>query len=120
MTLRECVPPLRGDETELFRRHHRHRLRLVPATCTPAPSSSRTRAYAWIEFVAGQPERTNPLGWLRVVCGPEAIRLARHDRSAAHHTADGAEPVATADPPVDRARHALELIAAFRRASAPS
>ena len=44
--------------------------------------------YAWLELVARQPERTNVIGWLRVVARHEAIRLVQYDRRL---TALGAE-----------------------------
>jgi len=36
-------------------------------------------AFAWLEFVVRQPDRINPMGWLRVVASREAVGLARHD-----------------------------------------
>jgi hypothetical protein len=38
------------------------------------------RCVASAELVARQPERTNIVGWLRIVARREAIRLARYDR----------------------------------------
>jgi hypothetical protein len=37
-------------------------------------------AFAWVELLARQPERTSIVGWLRIVARREAIRLAQHDR----------------------------------------
>lgn len=109
-----AAPTLRGDESDLFRTHHRRLLQLV-ARDVPARAQviEDACAFAWLEFVTRQPERTRIVGWLRVVARREAIRLARHDRWATRHTADGADRVPADDPPSGRARHALELVAAL-------
>jgi RNA polymerase sigma factor (sigma-70 family) len=74
-------PPLRGDESELFRRHHRRLLALVARDVSAGPQVIEDAcAYAWLELVARQPERTNIIGWLRVVARREALRLACYDR----------------------------------------
>jgi RNA polymerase sigma factor (sigma-70 family) len=76
--------PQRGDETDLFRTHHRELLRLVARDVTARPQVIEDAcAFAWAELVARQPERTNIMGWLRVVARREAIRLATHDRRLA-------------------------------------
>src|SRR3954449_11334847 len=81
MTAAHRRPPLRGDETDLFRRHHRRLLTLVARDVSARPQLIEDAcAYAWLELVARQPERTNVIGWLRVVARREAIRLVRHDR----------------------------------------
>lgn len=77
-------PPLRGDEAELFRTHHRALLRLVARDIAArAPVIEDAGACAWLELIARQPERTNITGRLRLVARREAIRLARHDRRLA-------------------------------------
>jgi DNA-directed RNA polymerase specialized sigma24 family protein len=71
--------PLRGDEAELFRRHHdwlvrvtRHRLRCSEALAEDAC------AHAWLQLCRTQPERTKNLpGWLRAVALHEGLRLLR-------------------------------------------
>ena len=77
-------PPLRGDETELFRRHHRRLLALVARDVAARPQVIEDAcACAWLELVARQPERSNVIGWLRIVARHEAIRLGRYDRRLA-------------------------------------
>ena len=72
-------PSLQGDESELFRRHHRRLLRLIARDVDARPQVIEY-AYAWLELLARQPERTNIVGWLRIVARHKAVRLARYDR----------------------------------------
>jgi RNA polymerase sigma factor (sigma-70 family) len=73
--------PLRGDEGELFRRHHRRLLALVARDVSARPQVIEDAcAYAWLEFVDRQPERISVIGWLRIVARHEAIRLVQYDR----------------------------------------
>jgi RNA polymerase sigma factor (sigma-70 family) len=108
-------PPLRGDESELFRRHHRRLLTLVGRDVTARPTVIEDAcAYAWLELIARQPERTNVIGWLRIVARREAIRLAQRDRRLAalipEHPDRGA---AEAGEPGVHTRSALRLVAAL-------
>jgi RNA polymerase sigma factor (sigma-70 family) len=76
-----AVPTLRGDEEDLFRRHHDQLRRIIARDVRASPQLIEDAcAYALLELVARQPERSNPIGWLRVVAGREAVRLARYDR----------------------------------------
>ena len=104
-----------GDEAELFRRHHRDLLRLVARDVNAGPQVIEDAcAFAWLEFLARQPQRTNPVGWLRVVARREAIRLARHDRRAAAlepHRADACPGPATGH--ATQAKEALRAVAAL-------
>jgi RNA polymerase sigma factor (sigma-70 family) len=82
-------PPLRGDETDLFRRHHRRLLALVARDVPSRPQVIEDAcAYAWLELVARQPDRTNIMGWLRIVARREAIRLGVYDRRLAGESAE--------------------------------
>ena len=57
-----------GDEAQLFRTRPRRRLELVARDVTARPEVIEDAcAFAWLELVARQPERTNIMGWLRVV-----------------------------------------------------
>jgi hypothetical protein len=74
-------PPLRGDQSDLFRRHPRRPPRLIARDVTARPEViDDACAFAWLGFVARQPERTNVIGRLRIVARREAVRLARYDR----------------------------------------
>jgi len=76
-----AVAPLRGDEADLFDRHHQQLLRVVARDVRASPQLIEDGcAFAWLELVARQPDRINPMGWLRVVAGREAVRLATYDR----------------------------------------
>jgi DNA-directed RNA polymerase specialized sigma24 family protein len=71
-------PVLRGDEPELFRRHHVRLLRLVARDtgAPPAPAEDAC-AFAWLQLLRHQPERGRIVGWLRVVARHKALRLLR-------------------------------------------
>src|SRR3954449_9893035 len=92
MTAAHRRPPLRGDETDLFRRHHRRLLTLVARDVVARPQVIEDAcAYAWLELIARQPERTNVIGWLCIVARREAIRLAQRDRRLAALTPEHAD-----------------------------
>jgi hypothetical protein len=58
----------------------------APASRATSPRPQVTEdacAFAWLELIARQPERTNVMDCLRVVARREAIRLARYDRRLA-------------------------------------
>jgi RNA polymerase sigma factor (sigma-70 family) len=113
-------PPLRGDETDLFRRHHRRLLTLVARDVSARPQLIEDAcAYAWLELVARQPERTNVIGWLRIVARREAIRLVRYDRRLARlgperPDAQGAERRAARQEARDALAHLAALPARKR------
>jgi RNA polymerase sigma factor (sigma-70 family) len=124
---------LRGDEAELFRRHHdwlvrvtRHRLHCSEALAEDAC------AHAWLQLCRSQPERTENLpGWLRVVALHEGLRLLRlaarealaEDVGGQEHGAETGgrpDPIAErVEAPVDvelaiEAREALRALAGLR------
>ena len=76
---RPCsTPHLRGDETELYRRHHRTLLSLTRRKVTaPEELIEDACQFAWLTLCRHQPERRNVVGWLVVVARHEAFRLAR-------------------------------------------
>ena len=72
-------PPLRGDETELFRRYGDWLIRVtrLRLQCTDQLAEDAA-AHAWVQLCRTQPERTEKLpGWLRVVALYEGYRLLR-------------------------------------------
>ncbi|MEN3281381.1 MAG: hypothetical protein V7607_2521 [Solirubrobacteraceae bacterium] len=70
-----------GDEETLYRTHHDRLLGLVARDVKARRQVIEDAcAYAWVELLARQPERTSIVGWLRVVARHEAIRLAQIDR----------------------------------------
>jgi RNA polymerase sigma factor (sigma-70 family) len=75
-------PPARGDEDELFRRHHRRLVRTVGrAVNAPAELIEDACQTAWLVLLRRQPDRTPRLfGWLRTVAIHQAYRLSRQQR----------------------------------------
>lgn len=77
-------PALRGDEDELYRRHHRelHRAvaRAVNAPCELIEDACQT---AWTILLRSQPQRYAVFAWLRVVAIHEAYRLSAIERRSA-------------------------------------
>jgi DNA-directed RNA polymerase specialized sigma24 family protein len=72
----------RGDEGELFARHHAALVRAV-RTAVRAPEAliEDACASAWAILLRRQPERSDTLfGWLRTVAIHEAYRLSREQR----------------------------------------
>src|SRR5215211_1202309 len=81
-----ALPPApRGDETDLYRRHHRDLHRAV-ARVVRAPRELIEDACqtAWATLLRTQPDRYAIFAWLRVVAVHEAYRLAAIDRRARH------------------------------------
>jgi DNA-directed RNA polymerase specialized sigma24 family protein len=75
---RTNLPTQRGDEPELFRRHHGRLLRLVARdTGAPPALAEDACSFAWLQLLRDQPERERIVGWLRVVARHEALRLQR-------------------------------------------
>jgi RNA polymerase sigma factor (sigma-70 family) len=76
---------LRGDEGELFARHHAALLRAVgSAVRAPEALIEDACATAWAILLRRQPERTETLfGWLRTVAIHEAYALSRQQRRTA-------------------------------------
>lgn len=75
---------LRGDEDELFARHHPGLLRAVrSAVRAPDALVEDACASAWTILLRRQPERSETLfGWLRSVAIHEAYRLSAEQRRA--------------------------------------
>jgi DNA-directed RNA polymerase specialized sigma24 family protein len=78
------VPP-RGDEDDLYRRHHRELERAV-ARVVNAPRELIEDACqsAWAILLRSQPDRLAIFAWLRVVAIHEAYRLFAIQRRDAH------------------------------------
>jgi DNA-directed RNA polymerase specialized sigma24 family protein len=68
---------LRGDETDLFARHHA-RLRYHVATYTRA--ADEACSFAWVQFLRHQPDRDSVAGWLWRVAVRETHRLQAVER----------------------------------------
>jgi RNA polymerase sigma factor (sigma-70 family) len=130
-TPRLSRPTPRGDEPELFRRHHERLLRLVARdTCAPPALAEDACAFAWLQLLRHQPERERIVGWLRVVARHEALRLLRQQwgtrplevPTRAHWDEQTGEPLTLAEripAPVDtelavEAREALRALAGLR------
>jgi len=79
----ETTPPARGDETELYRRHH-HDLHHAVAHAVNAPRELIEDACqtAWAILLRTQPDRHAIFAWLRVVAVHEAYRLCDAQREA--------------------------------------
>ena len=115
------TPPPRGDEADLYRRHH-HRLQRTVARAVNAPGQLIEDACqnAWAIMLRAQPERTAIFAWLRVVTTREAYRLsAIHRRDARFEDLrleDGDGHDVTAD--ADALEHAVEALEALRLVAA--
>jgi len=115
----ETTPPARGDEAELYRRHH-HDLQRAVAHAVNAPRELIEDACqtAWAILLRTQPDRYAIFAWLRVVAIHEAYRLSAIERRTtrlaslrADHR-DGEDLVA--DPhTLDDALEALEALRAL-------
>jgi RNA polymerase sigma factor (sigma-70 family) len=112
-------PEPRGDEDQLYLRHHRelHRAvaRAVGAPCELIEDACQT---AWATLLRRQPEREAIFSWLRVVAIHEAHRLSAIDRRDARlerlHPDDGDRQDVMADPrSLDNAVEALEALRAL-------
>jgi len=117
----ETTPPARGDEAELYRRHH-HDLHRAVAHAVNAPRELIEDACqtAWTILLRTQPDRHAIFAWLRVVAIHEAYRLSARDRRHARlerlHADDGDWRDVIADP---RAlEDALEALEALRTLAA--
>ena len=70
-------PPARGDEDELYRRHHLHLQRSVAGVVRgPEQLIEDACQMAWMTLLRTQPERDRIFGWLRRVAIHEAYRLS--------------------------------------------
>jgi RNA polymerase sigma factor (sigma-70 family) len=79
----ESTPPARGDEADLYRRHHRDLQRAV-AQAVKAPHELIEDACqtAWAILLRTQPDRHAIFAWLRVVAIHEGYRLCDAQREA--------------------------------------
>jgi len=113
---------LRGDEGELYRRHHQALLRAV-ARQVNAPEALIEDACqrAWIILLRRQPDRGPGLfAWLRIVAIREAWALSRTERRTValdELTELDEEPAALAGP-ADQLEDALEARRALRALAA--
>ena len=110
--------PPRGDEADLYRRHHRNLQRAVArAVNAPRELIEDACQTAWTIMLRSQPDRAAIFAWLRVVAIHEAYRLSRIHRSPHLEDVDHSEgwDAVIAEPRHDR-RHdrgapALERLA---------
>ena len=76
-------PPARGDETDLYQRHHCALQRAVSrAVHAPPELVEDACQVAWTNLLRYQPERYAIFHWLRTVAIHEAYRLSRIERRA--------------------------------------
>jgi RNA polymerase sigma factor (sigma-70 family) len=112
---------LRGDEEDLYRRHHRDLRRAVTRVVNAPPELIEDACQsAWMKLLHNQPQRGTFLAWLRVVAIHEAYCLSAIEHRDAHleDLAVGAGwDAVTPDPrSIDdaiEARAALRLLAAL-------
>jgi hypothetical protein len=77
----DTAPPARGDEAELYRRHHRNLQRAVAhAVNAPRELIEDACQTAWAILLRTQPDRYAIFAWLRVVAIHEAYRLKAIER----------------------------------------
>jgi len=94
---------LRGDESELYQRHHAELRRVVSRKLSACPALIEDACQrAWVIFLRRQPDRGPALfAWLRTVAVHEAYALSRVERRtvALEELAgsDGEEPAILAD-----------------------
>jgi RNA polymerase sigma factor (sigma-70 family) len=75
----------RGDEDDLYRRHHRDLERDVARAVHATPEVIEDACQnAWAILISTQPERVSIFAWLRVVAVHEAYRLSTVERRDAH------------------------------------
>ena len=78
-------PGPRGDEDELYRRHHRDLHRAVAhAVNAPRELIEDACQNAWATMLRAQPKRVSIFGWLYVVATREAVRLCERERRHVH------------------------------------
>ncbi len=109
----------RGDEGELYIRHHRGLHRAVAhAVHAPRELIEDACQNAWAIMLRAQPERSSIFGWLYVVATREAVRLCERERRHIHLEAAfpaGSSEAVLADTfsieSILEAREALEILA---------
>jgi hypothetical protein len=115
----ETTPPARGDEADLYRRHHRDLHRAVAhAVNAPRQLIEDACQTAWAILLRTQPDRHAIFAWLRVVAIHEAYRLSaierRTTRLAKLRADDRHGEDLSADPhTLDDALEALEALRAL-------
>jgi DNA-directed RNA polymerase specialized sigma24 family protein len=111
--------PARGDEDELYRRHHRDLHRAVAhAVNVPRELIEDACQNAWAIMLRAQPDRPSIFGWLYVVATREAFRLCERERRHMHLEAlfpagswDAVIADASSIDDILEAREALEILA---------
>lgn len=112
--------PPRGDEDQLFRRHHHDLQRTVARAVTAPPELIEDACQmAWATLLRHQPERYAIFGWLRAVAIREAWRLSKLEHREVNlegiTTTESTWHEITADPrDIDdtlEAREALRIVA---------
>ena len=114
----------RGDEAELYQRHHRALVRSVGRSVNASRELIEDACQtAWLILLRRQPDRDRVFGWLRTVAIHEAYRLsgierrdARLDAAVSPGAVVGADRVADARACLDGlldARVALARVAAL-------
>jgi RNA polymerase sigma factor (sigma-70 family) len=78
----DAAAAVRGDEAELFRRHHRRILAHVRRAASGAPEALVEDAclFAWLQLLRRQPDRELAYAWLCTVARREAWRMLRAAR----------------------------------------
>ena len=107
----------RGDEDELYRRHHRDlHAAVARAVCASPELIEDACQTAWTILLRRQPRRCSVFGWLRVVAIHEAYRLSATERSDGRlerlTSEDGDWQQIVADP--SALEDALEALEALR------
>lgn len=75
--------PLRGDEEELYRRHHGGLVRAIQVRLRVSSELAEDAcSFAWLQLIRHQPGRENVVGWLYTVAKHEAFALLRGQRRA--------------------------------------
>jgi RNA polymerase sigma factor (sigma-70 family) len=75
----------RGDETELYRRHHRDLVHAVSRAVSASPELVEDACQtAWMILLRRQPDRESLFAWLYVVAVHEAYRLSAIERRDMH------------------------------------
>jgi DNA-directed RNA polymerase specialized sigma24 family protein len=78
-------PVLRGDEDDLYRRHHDDLRRAVTHAVNAPPELIEDACQnAWTMMLRAQPARTSIFGWLYVVATRETFRLCERERRHMH------------------------------------
>ncbi len=106
---------LRGDEDELYRRHHEQLLRLVERRLRVSRELAEDAcSFAWLQLVRKQPGREHVMGWLYTVAKHEAFALLRGQQRAT--PVEDMPAVEAGSGPEDQveARETLRVVAELR------